>query len=90
MFFKTGIPPRKAKAMFTSREVAEMFAYCERNPIDDQSNFHLPLASLQASFHNANRGDGSKEAKLRDFLLFRERDEEDGGDIEADLLGDGW
>jgi hypothetical protein len=74
--------------MFTPREVAEMFAYCERNPIDDQSNFHLPLASLHASFYNANRGQGSKEAKLRDFMLFLEHDE--NGDVEADLLGDKW
>lgn len=88
MFFKTGIPPRVAKFMFTSREVAEMFAYCERNPIDDQSNFHLPIAGFQALYVNANRAQGAKEVSLRDFLLFREKKEED--DIEADLLSDKW
>jgi hypothetical protein len=82
------MPPRVAKAYFTGREVAEMFAYCERNPIDDQSNFHLPIAGFQALYVNANRAQGSKEVSLRDFLLFRERSEEN--DIENDLLSDKW
>jgi len=74
--------------MFTPREVAEMFAYCERSPIDDQSNFHFPLASFQASFINANRAQGSKPVGFRDVLLFGERGKEE--DIEAELLGDQW
>jgi hypothetical protein len=73
--------------MLTGREVAEMFAYCERNPIDDQSNFHLPLANFQALFANANRAPGTKAMNLRDFLLFREREEPD---IEDELLNGDW
>ena len=74
--------------MLTSREVAELFAYVERNPIDDQSNFHYPLASFQALFANANRGEGMKPARLPDFLLFREPDPE--SDIEDELLNGNW
>jgi hypothetical protein len=74
--------------MLTGREVAELFAYVERNPIDDQSNFHLPLASFQALFANANRAQNTKPANMRDFLFFRDRDPE--ADIEDELLSDNW
>lgn len=79
--------PRIAKAMMSAREAAEFFAYAAGNPLDDQSNHHLPIASLQASYLNSKRESGKAPFKIQDFLLFGERKETD---VEDDLLNGDW
>jgi len=69
------------KRRLSSRETREFFAYCATNPIDDQSNFHLPIAQLEATLRNVN---GSEpQVSFKDCLLFN-RDA--GGDLESDLI----
>ena len=71
------------KRRLSSRETREFFAYCAANPIDDQSNFHLPIAQLEATLRNVNRSENAETVSFRDCLLFN-RDED--GDLESDLI----
>lgn len=57
--------------MLTAKEAREFLLYCAHNPIDDQSNHHLPLASLQSTVSNMMGG----KTKLQDFLLFKPKEE---------------
>lgn len=63
--------------------------YVSDNPIDDQSNFHVPLAQLTALHANINRTKNAKPFKLTDFMLFRKQ-EEQVSDIEQQLLSGDW
>lgn len=79
--------------MLTAREAAEFMQYVEHNPIDDQSNFHVPNALLCSLTANINRDvKRGKTFNLTDFLVFRDRPEEknDLSDIDRQLLGGGW
>ena len=81
--------PREAKQKLTHREAAELFHYCTLNPLDDRSNFQMPIASLHASFLNANRDPKKQRAfTMNDCLLFKPADEET--DIDALLIADNW
>jgi hypothetical protein len=73
-----------AKRILTSREASELKAYHARNPIDDQSNHHVPIAYLQSQVANLAGG----KRKLKDFLIFRPRADDD--DIDSQLLSGGW
>lgn len=76
--------PRLAKRMMTAREARDFAAYCERYPIDDESNYHVPTANLHATVANMTGGQGKT---LADYLVFKPRGD---GDIEEQLLGGGW
>lgn len=67
------------------REEREFLAYCSTNPIDDQSNYHLPIAHMHATLFNINRGKNSKAKGLGDFMLFRE-DTENTMSLDEQLL----
>ena len=45
------------------------------HPIDDQSNHHLPIASLQATVANIMGGN----RRVSDFLIFGDRGSGEGG-----------
>ena len=66
----------------SSRETREFFAYCATNPIDDQSNFHFPIAQLEATLRNVNRGEHGEIVSFKDCLLFKDED----SDLESDLI----
>jgi hypothetical protein len=85
---RTGLPPRTAKQMLTAREAEDFKRYCARYPIDDESNFHAPMAQLTAMYANVNRASGSKPATIPEFLLFREQEPE--ADIDEQLLTGDW
>ena len=82
MFAKTGIPPRIARQIFTHKEAQVLRIWMRTNPIDDQSNFHVPIAQLQSTVVAMMGG----KQKLTDFLIFREND----GDIDSLLAGNDW
>jgi len=65
---RTGLPPRVAKRILTHREYLELRLWVQGNPIDDQSNHHIPIASLQSSMVNMM---GNK-SKVTDFLIFNQ------------------
>ncbi len=87
MFVRTGLSPKEAKAKLSAREAAEFFAFCTHNPIDDQSNFHYPIAALHANFINMKQDQSAPKRKLREFLLFRDPEETD---LEDDILNGDW
>jgi len=60
--------------MLTAREMLEFRCYAERYPIDDESNYHVPLAQLCAMFYSANRGEGAPPRELLDFVVFRDHE----------------
>jgi hypothetical protein len=73
-----------AKRILTSREAEELKAYVARNPIDDQSNHHVPIAYLHSQVANIVGG----RHKLQDFLIFRPK--ADDGDIDSQILNGNW
>jgi hypothetical protein len=73
-----------AKQILTSREASELKAYVARNPIDDQSNHHVPIAHLHAQV--ANLAGGNRQ--LKDYLIFRPKLED--ADIDSQLIGGNW
>jgi hypothetical protein len=73
-----------AKQILTSREASELKAYVARNPIDDQSNHHVPIAYLHSQVANLAGG----KHNLRDFLIFRPKSDDD--DIDSQLISGKW
>lgn len=69
------------KRRLSARETREFFAYVAINPIDFQSNFHFPIAALEATLRNVNGAQPQKSFK--DCLLFNRSEE---GDLESDLI----
>jgi hypothetical protein len=68
-------------------EVYERYAdYNRRNPIDDQTNHHYPIAQLSALLYNINRGN-SRAKKMTDFLVIPP---EDNRHIDDVLANDDW
>jgi hypothetical protein len=78
---RTGLTPRELKRKLTKRDVAELAYYLSKNPVDDQSNFHMPIASLYALMFNLNRGETTPPITLQDALLFREKEDENDVEI---------
>jgi hypothetical protein len=78
LFIRTGLPPRIAKRILTHKEAVELRLWVQTNPIDDQSNHHLPVASLQSTVANIMGGN----AKITDYLIFNA---DRGNDIDAIL-----
>jgi len=58
--------------MLTAKECREFAIYCTRFPIDDEANFHVPAAALQAAFLNTKRAEGTPAIQLKDCLTFYE------------------
>lgn len=85
LFARTGLLPRIAKRMMTAREARDFAEYCARYPIDDESNHHVPIASLHATVVSMM---GGKGGDLTDYLVFKPRNED--VDIEAQLMGLDW
>lgn len=79
---KVAWPPRVLKQRFTAAEAIALREYIRTQPIDDQSNHHVPMAQLAMIVSNMMGG----HTKLKDFLLFRER----MSDVDAELLSGGW
>jgi hypothetical protein len=73
-----------AKQILTSRDATDLKAYVARNPIDDQSNHHVPIAYLHSQVANLAGG----KHNLRDFLIFRKPSEDD--DIDSQLISGRW
>lgn len=72
----------------TEEEYRNWKLFHEDNPLDDQSNFHVPPAQLAKLYASAHLAKGAVPPKIADFLLFRKA--EDESDIDALLLGGGW
>ena len=72
-----------AKRILTSTEAREFAAYCARYPIDDESNSHVPIASLQSQVAGMMGG----KAKLSDYLVFRPREEVP---LDSQLVSKDW
>lgn len=70
--------------MLTAREAAELRAYHERLPFDDEG-VSVPLAQLAAMYANAHRKEGSEPLPLSDFLPFMPRYEPET-DLDAKIL----
>ena len=75
------------KRVMTEKEFRRWAQFMSQEPMDDQSNFHYPLAALRADFINANRASNSEPVKISDCLLFANRDEPD---VEDQLLNGDW
>lgn len=73
--------------MISADEFDDWCEYHKVYPIDDQSNFHVPVASLHASFINANRADNSQPVGLADCLVFRNQKDQH---IDELLLSEDW
>jgi len=71
--------------MLTAKEHREFMYFCRRYPIDDESNFQMPIAALHASFRNANSSPNSSPVSMQDMMLFAE-----SPDVESQLLSQGW
>jgi hypothetical protein len=69
------------KRRLSARETREFFAYVAINPIDFQSNFHFPIAQLEATLRNVNGA--NPQASFKDCLLFNRKD---GDDLESQLI----
>lgn len=68
----------------SAREVRELRLYDQRFPIDDQSNFQLPAAMIQALYANAHRDRGDEPHKVTDFMPFYpEPDPDEPVDLDA-------
>ena len=84
---RTGIPPRAAKQILTSSEVAELKAYYRRFPFDDENAFQVPAAQLAALYSNAHKPEGAALRPIDDFLVFRPRSEDDlDNDVDQNIL----
>jgi hypothetical protein len=64
--------------MFSQREVLELFAYVQERPIDDESNYQMPIAALHARLFNVNRDpEKSRAMTMNDMLIFRRKGPEE-------------
>lgn len=75
-----GWPVDWLKQMISAEEFDLWCKYYRHHPFDDQSNHHVPIASLQTTVANL----AGNKAKLTDFLVFRKRDD-DKPDLDAKL-----
>lgn len=71
-----------AKQMLTAREVAELRAYYQRFPFDDESTQHVPAAQFTAAYVNAHRNEGSPPVDIADCLVFHPHPQDN---LESDL-----
>lgn len=69
--------------MIDTEEFTLWCRYFKRQPFDDQSNHHMPIANLHAGMVGMM---GSK-ANLVDFLIFRKRE---NSDEESLLMNGNW
>lgn len=72
--------------MLTHREYLEFSRYCVKQPIDDRSNHHFPIAMLAALYKVHHQKEGSDPPSLEDFLLFgQEPKESEPQDVDTQL-----
>jgi cytidylate kinase len=89
LFARTGLTPREAKQKLTAREVSEFLIFSSLYPIDDRSNFQMPIAHLHASVLNTNMDTTKKRPyAMRDLLIFKPKDDE--GHIDDLLTSEDW
>ena len=81
-----GVTPLRRKC-WLAREPTDFAHYCARYPLDATRKFHIPIASLHASFLTANRAEGARPVTLTDCLVFRDEPE---GHIDDVLRDGGW
>lgn len=87
------MPVCALKRVMPAQEFEQWALYHAESPIDDQSNFHWPLAQLTAYFAAANRGKDQAAKPMSDFLLFKQKPDpqSDGEGVDIDdLMGSGW
>lgn len=68
-----GWPVEVLKRWMSAEEFDLWCRYYRHHPFDDQSNFHVPIAALQAQVATAFGG----KATLKDFLIFRDKEEDE-------------
>ena len=56
-----------------AEEFDDWCIYHRHFPLDDQSNFHYPIAQLEATLININRAQGAPAVTLFDRLIFKKR-----------------
>lgn len=61
-------------------------AYNRIRPINDQANHHFPIAQLEATLININRGQNTRAVSFKDRLLFGREEP----DIEDVLASENW
>jgi hypothetical protein len=71
----------------TCSEAREFGEFCARFPIDDESNFQLPMAQMLKVYSNAHRDQTQPRARITDFMPFHPKGNND--DVE-DMLRDNW
>lgn len=82
-----GWPVAWLKEMVSADEFDDWCRYHARYPLDDQSNHHFPIASLEAALINVNRREGTRAVSLFDRLIFQKNKERS---IDEDLASDDW
>lgn len=87
MFVRTGITPRMAKRMLTTNEANDFLRYCQRFPIDDESNHHVPTGQIAMILANVNRDSTSQPYTLDQFLIYRPTEDPNIDDL---LLNGDW
>jgi hypothetical protein len=55
--------------------------------VDDESNFHVPIAGLHSLIYNVNRGPNASPLKREDCMAFKPRGEES---IDELLMTEDW
>jgi hypothetical protein len=88
LFVRTGLTPREAKRKLTHRDASEFLYFATISPIDDRSNFQMPVAYLHSSLININADPKSgRKLSMQDCMLFKDQGEEEGH-IDDLLLGE--
>lgn len=65
----------------SAEEFDEWCLYHQQFPLDDQSNFHYPIAQLEATLININRAQSTPPVSFQDRLMFKPRKERSFEDI---------
>lgn len=85
-----GWPVEWLQEMISAEAFDKWCLYHARYPLDDQSNFHMPLASLHASFLSSKsaerRSDSSKVFKISECMVFAERKDGEEGEFDENLI----
>jgi len=63
----------------------DLKVYASLYPIDDQSNYHVPLAQLCAMFYAAHKGESDPKRELLDFVIYRDHEADATQAVESKL-----
>lgn len=76
------------KEMLSAEEFDRWVEYDRIRPLDDQSNFHVPIAGLHALLFNINRDPRKqRELKREQCMAFAPQEEQT---IDEMLMGEDW